>query len=377
MASKTNSNSLRPLQSSTIDSDNITINDDCSNLELKNESIQSELANTTITTIRPPVVETNSSLWFKCYVVSTMIAIWSSYTLLIKYTQTNVSQENLYFSCAIPFFSEIAKIIICFVMLFNEVGMEPGKFLRSINNNLLKKPKELVKLSPPALCYIVQNNLDIIAMKNLPAGVFQVTSQLKIVSTAIFMVLFLKKKISAKKWICIIFCFVGIAIVQVGNMQKNTSTTHDKNENPIIGLIAIIIVCVAAGFAGVYFEKMLKDGSQSSLWIRNIQLYFWGIPASIIWILIDKGSQVYEKGILHGFNFKVWIAVCLAAVGGIYISLIMKYLDNIQKSFAAASTIIVVTILSVIIFINVQISILFIIGSCTTIGSIIAYNKFS
>ncbi|CEF67134.1 CMP-sialic acid transporter [Strongyloides ratti] len=361
MESKTNGNSLKPLQSSENDNDNITINTDFSITSLEPEDVDLELNKNSIPTIRPSIVEPTSSLWFKFYVVTSMIAIWSSYTLLIKYTQTNVSQEDLYFSCAIPFFSEIVKIIICFLMLFNEVGMEPKKFFRYINNNLLKKPKELLKLSPPALCYIIQNNLDIIAMKNLPAGVFQVTSQLKIVSTAIFMVMFLKKKISTKKWICIIFCFIGIAIVQVGNMQKNTSTKVDENENPIIGLISIVIVCVVAGFAGVYFEKMLKDGSQNSLWIRNIQLYFWGIPASFTWILIDKGSQVYDK----------------AAIGGIYISLIMKYLDNIQKSFAAASTIIVVTIVSVIIFTNFQISFLFIIGSCTTISSIIAYNKFS
>uniref|UniRef100_A0A0K0F885 UDP-galactose translocator 1 (inferred by orthology to a C. elegans protein) n=1 Tax=Strongyloides venezuelensis TaxID=75913 RepID=A0A0K0F885_STRVS len=377
MASKINDNSLNTLKSLSNDENSVSLNVEFSNLTTENDKDHSESQTKSVTLVRPPIMDSNSSFAFKFYVVTTMITIWSSYTLLIKYTQTNVPKEDLYFSCTIPFLSEMGKIVISFFMLFNEVGMAPKKFLRSINNNLIKKPKELLKLSPPALCYIIQNNLDIIAMKNLPAGVFQVTSQLKIVSTAIFMVLFLKKKISGKKWLCIIFCFVGIAIVQVGNMKQDSSKMVNKDENAIVGLISILIVCFVAGFAGVYFEKMLKDGSQNSLWIRNIQLYFWGIPSSLVWILIDKGSQVYEKGILHGFNAKVWIAVCLASIGGIYISLIMKYLDNIQKSFAATCTIIVVAILSFIIFANVQISFLFVIGSFTTISAIFAYNKFS
>lgn len=38
-----------------------------------------------------------------------------------------------------------------------------------------------------------------------------------------------------------------------------------------MGLMAVLIACFSSGFAGVYFEKILKETKQS-VWIRNIQL---------------------------------------------------------------------------------------------------------
>ncbi len=39
----------------------------------------------------------------------------------------------------------------------------------------------------------------------------------------------------------------------------------------LTGLSAVIVMCLSSGFAGVYFEKVLKS-SQQSLWVRNVQL---------------------------------------------------------------------------------------------------------
>ena len=44
----------------------------------------------------------------------------------------------------------------------------------------------------------------------------------------------------------------------------------------LIGFAAVLASTLTSGFAGVYFEKILKTGP-TSVWIRNIQLGIWNI----------------------------------------------------------------------------------------------------
>ncbi len=49
--------------------------------------------------------------------------------------------------------------------------------------------------------------------------------------------------------------------------QKEAPSTGSQ----LVGVAAVLVACCSSGFAGVYFEKILKESKQS-VWVRNIQL---------------------------------------------------------------------------------------------------------
>lgn len=48
---------------------------------------------------------------------------------------------------------------------------------------------------------------------------------------------------------------------------------HPNTEvSRLLGIFAVFVSCISSGFSGVYFERLVKRGTQPSLIIRNIQL---------------------------------------------------------------------------------------------------------
>jgi len=63
--------------------------------------------------------------------------------------------------------------------------------------------------------YAIQNNLLFIALSYLNAATYQVTYQLKILTTALFSVLLMKKKIEKSQWFSLFLLAMGVALVTV------------------------------------------------------------------------------------------------------------------------------------------------------------------
>lgn len=109
--------------------------------------------------------------------------------------------------------------------------------------------------------------------------------------------LILQRKFSAKKWFALVILTVGVAIVQVsGSGDKHHNAATDSRHR-LIGLVAVLCAACTSGFAGVYFEKILK-GSQTTLWLRNIQM---GLPSILIafFTIYSKDSKVVAEQVCH------------------------------------------------------------------------------
>jgi UDP-sugar transporter A1/2/3 len=70
----------------------------------------------------------------------------------------------------------------------------------------------------------LQNNLLFIALSNLDAATYQVTYQLKILTTALFSVLMLGKKLDSCKWVSLVILMAGVSFVQVSSINTFITT---------------------------------------------------------------------------------------------------------------------------------------------------------
>jgi UDP-sugar transporter A1/2/3 len=90
-----------------------------------------------------------------------------------------------------------------------------------------------------------------------------------------------------------------------------------------------VVGCIISGFAGVYFEGILKGSAPVSLWMRNIQRGIFTIPFSFVGIFVQNLSDIRENGFLYGFDALVWSVVLMYGSLGISVVVCIKYADNI------------------------------------------------
>lgn len=157
---------------------------------------------------------------------------------------------------------------------------------------------------------------------------------------------------------------------QEGN--KEASVVNSTNQNYFVGLVAVVISCLSSGFAGVYFEKILK-GSSASVWVRNVQLGIFGTALGMLGLWWNDGTAVAQQGFFFGYTNMVWCVIFNQAFGGLLVAVVVKYADNILKGFATSFSIIVSTVLSVYLF-GFHVDFLFTVGAGLVIGAVYMYS---
>ncbi|XP_047430158.1 CMP-sialic acid transporter [Mugil cephalus] len=307
------------------------------------------------------------SVVFKVYCLTVMTLVAATYTVALRYTRT-ISTGDMYFSTTAVCITEVIKLILSLGMLTKESG-SLLRLKNTIAENIIFSPKELLKLSVPSIVYAIQNNMAFVALSNLDAAVYQVTYQLKIPCTALCTVLMLNRSLSRLQWFSVFMLCAGVTLVQ---WKPAEATKVQVEQDPIVGFIAIAIAVLCSGFAGVYFEKVLKS-SDTSLWVRNIQMYLSGIVITLIGVYITDGEAVLVKGFFFGYTPWVCFVIFLASVGGLYTSVVVKYTDNIMKGFSAAAAIVLSTVASVFLF-GLKITITFASGALLVCVSIYLYG---
>uniref|UniRef100_A0AC35U7H4 UDP-N-acetylglucosamine transporter n=1 Tax=Rhabditophanes sp. KR3021 TaxID=114890 RepID=A0AC35U7H4_9BILA len=318
---------------------------------------------------QPPPQENKFLKWISLVV---LIVQTTALVLTLRYSRTQATEGPRYVSSTAVVTAEILKFVICIFVLLYQHNFNFSRFKAEIDKDIIQKPMETLKVGVPALLYVIQNNLLFLALSKLDAATYQVTYQLKILTTAFFSVAILGRKLNIYKWIALILLTCGVALVQLPSGNAKPNEEHSSSDH-FVGLFAVLAACFSSGFAGVYFEKILK-GSNVTLWMRNLQLAFFSMFGGYAMIWFYDYEVVTENGFFQGYNFVIWVVIFLQAYGGLIIALVVKYADNILKGFAVSLSIILSSFMSYCFFNDFAPSVAFGVGAAVVIGSTFLYG---
>ncbi|XP_067007501.2 UDP-N-acetylglucosamine transporter isoform X2 [Anabrus simplex] len=288
--------------------------------------------------------------------------------LSMRYARTR--SGDMFLSSTAVVMSEVVKLFTCLGLVYMEEG-HWKKCVQALHDTIIKQPIDTLKVCVPSLVYIIQNNLLYVSASHLDAATYQVTYQLKILTTAMFTVVILRRSLLFVQWVALVILLMGVILVQLAQTDTN-STVNGLEQNRLLGFGAALSACVLSGFAGIYFEKILK-GSEITVWMRNVQLSFLSLPFGLFTCFMHDWSKIRESGFFFGYDFFVWYLVVLQAGGGLIVAMVVKYADNILKGFATSLAIVISCVVSIYLF-NFNLTFQFAIGAALVICSIFLYN---
>jgi len=318
------------------------------------------------------------------YISLVLMMLQNAVTPIVFRWATTQSSAATKFDTSVAFTTqEFIKLIASLLLYFHEVGFSPSQCTGGIWLEFVGRPKDTAKLAVPAGLYFLQNSALQIASANLPAAVFQVLYQGKTLVVAICSVLLLRKVLSKAKWLSLLLMALGLASVQLGSGEesKQKQMGNNKEQSIQLGLMVVALGCFCSGFAGVYFESMMKpqaapDGTppkNPSMWIRNAQLAAFSLLIGWSQIVMSGTSARLNGDLFHGFTPEVWMMVLNNALGGLLVAFCIKHADNILKGFACALATVVSTFASVPLF-GYEIGPMFVLGVGVVLYSTLLYG---
>ena len=246
----------------------------------------------------------------------------------------NSDDDYPYDTVVLAFTMESVKLVLSFIFLTTSRacgGVEEVTW----------SAKRFTSFALPALCYFVANNCMLLIIQELGPSTYQIMNNLKILSTGVLMWTLLGRRLTSLQWRALFLLLLGSVTAEI--------TDSNQLRGSVYGYVLVVINTFIAAAGSVLSEKLLKgsnqDGATDSIHWQNMQLYFWGVICGAIPI-VWKGEAL-KNGLFTGFNFYAWVSLVVLSFGGLAVSFILKYLDNIYKCFVSALSMLVVAIIHV------------------------------
>jgi len=279
-----------------------------------------------------PAIDRGVCLMSKVVACCALLAMTVFSTLLIEASK-QPDGSYAYNTFAIPCTVEMVKFVVsCAALFLGRSNIDSYKVVRC-RHNICLSPKYAI----PALCYFISNNCSFYIIRALGPATFQITNSLKILSTGVLMQVLLGRKLSWLQWKSLMLLVIGTLVSRASaDLHGIAQNTHAKS----VGYILVLFNALVAGLGGVMSEKLLKTTDptlEDSIHSKNAQLYFFGVVFGLFKLQFLSDIQIsHPQKMFHGFNSFAYAIVVTQAAGGLTVSFILKYIDNIANCFVSA-----------------------------------------
>jgi solute carrier family 35 (UDP-sugar transporter), member A1/2/3 len=315
----------------------------------------------------------------------------STLVLLTRYSRFSQPPGETYHTSTLVLNQEIMKMVFCLIIFYIERKQELPNCNIVHELSSIVFHRETMKLVVPAGLFTLQNFLIFVALSHLDAMTFQVLSQTKLLSAAVFSVWLLDRRLNRWQWISLVLLTLGVYFSQQTAQRESftkgggggggnaAAQQQPRYQSFVLGAVACIISGLSSSFAGVYFEKVVKTTSPS-LAVRNIHLSLFGIPFALLSLLVLDVIPTWWNPSLprfrfwQGYNVMTWCLVLVHAFGGLLVAVVVKYADNILKGFATGVAVIVSGAFAAV-FWEYEPNILFVVGCVLVTASSMVYHK--
>lgn len=315
------------------------------------------------------ISEEKRSLYFR---LSCLILLTVQTSALILFMRHSLHNSK-YIASSVVVTVEVAKLILAFLAeLISQPPFRrtPMTVLKSLWRDFDHNRRQVLRLALPALLYAVQNNLGYFALARLSAVSFQVIQQLKILTTALMAVWMMGRRLCNYHWVALCLLTIGVIFVQLANVSgKHYSAPTDVSSGAAwTGFAALLANSVSSGFAGIYFERLVKGSGPTprppnlrrtlssiikgerhvrTIWLQSIELGIFGLLFSLLVAFWGEGGQqIRQSGFFFGYDRMTWMVVAIQACGGMLVAMVVRYADTILKAFATSASIVLSSIIT-------------------------------
>ena len=140
--------------------------------------------------------------------------------LSLHYSRTHHQNDPslIFIASTLVVTMECFKLVmnLAFLLTVHTNGWSPTAMVDLLYSEVWCQPANTFQMTVPiSLLYIVQDNLIIFDLTCLDAATFQVTYQMRILTTAMFSKFILKKELTTPHWLALVLLLAGVALAQV------------------------------------------------------------------------------------------------------------------------------------------------------------------